>query len=1000
MKKSLFVVLVLVLAATGTYFLLRSYSTPKAKAEIMEKGEEEARFTDMRVKYEFDMVKDPVTGKIPYRIYEQELVQAKAIPEKGTNTSARLTALNTYFPAGPNNQGGRTRAIAYDVRYNGSSNRVIMAGGVSGGIFRSIDGGANWTRVSPEGEIHNVTCIVQDPRAGSQDIWYSGGGEPYGNSANEIGAAYLGYGIYKSIDNGATWTKLTLTINGVPPPTGGFTLEGFNHPFDFVHKIAVNPVNGDLYISCHRRLVKSTDGGTSFNVVFESTTGLTANSLNGQNDVIITNAGKIILAFNGGNADFNLRGVWVSTTGNAGSFTRIAGGNILGVDSVANWRANSFTAIPDNIPIQYEAKRILLALAPSNQNICYVLYENGLSNVAPDNAPEADLFKLDMTGGVNTWFNRSANMPDFPGGNHAATDPFAIQGGYDLFITVKPDDPNFVLLGGTSLYRSTDGFSTANYNTTLSWIGGYGNTLPNLSFYGQSTNPTDPRKWSHPDIHCAAFHPTNFNEVICANDGGMQITSNITASGSTVDWTILSSYQTLQYYNVSMDPGAGRNNFMGGAQDNGTYFRDKMQLLSTTAAADSNNHIRVLGGDGGYSGMGPLNSNEQYLYATFHLGSLRRLRLSASPATDNITPTNLTTTGTSGEFGDFVTNIRLDPDNTEDLYYVNFNRLFRTTSASTVTSSTWTELTAVGTTLDPDGATSGYNTIRGTAISRGPYATSHALYLGTTNGRIFRIDNPRNVTSTYVPVNITPPGNTGNVQDIAVNPNNDDEILAITSNYGVISAWWTNNAKSASPTWRNAEGNLTLPSFRSAAIVVKKDAANNPVTEYYVGTSVGLYSTVDLGTTLLANGSPTWQREGGNVLNFAVIQSLAYRPADNVLVMGTHGNGMYYTFLGTPNFVPNQNTGTNDPTVNDKNFIKTVFPTVTDGSINYRIGNMFTVRKISLQVFNMSGQLLLQKETGYQDGSVDITKLAKGVYILSIYSEDRKYRHLQKLVKQ
>ncbi len=50
---------------------------------------------------------------------------------------ARLTALNTYFPAGPNNQGGRTRALAYDVRYNGTTNQVLIAGGVSGGIMRS-----------------------------------------------------------------------------------------------------------------------------------------------------------------------------------------------------------------------------------------------------------------------------------------------------------------------------------------------------------------------------------------------------------------------------------------------------------------------------------------------------------------------------------------------------------------------------------------------------------------------------------------------------------------------------------------------------------------------------------------------------------------------------------------------------------------------------------------------------------------------------------------------
>jgi hypothetical protein len=398
--------------------------------------------------------------------------------------------------------------------------------------------------------------------------------------------------------------------------------------------------------------------------------------------------------------------------------------------------------------------------------------------------------------------------------------------------------------------------------------------------------------------------------------------------------------------------------------------------------------------------MGPLASNVQYLYTTFQLGNLRRFKLSASPATDDITPTNLTTDGTTGEWGDFVTNIKLDPDNTSDLYYANYNRLFRTTSATTVTSASWTELTAVGTTLDPDGATNGYNTIRGMGISRGPYTTSHALYLGTTSGKIFRIDDPRNVSSSYVPVNITPTGNQGNVQDIAVNPNNDDEVLAVTSNYGVTSIWWTNNGKSSTPAWRNAEGNLPLPSFRSCVIVVKKDASNNPVTEYYVGTSVGLYSAVNIGTTLIGGGTVSWQREGGSVLNFAVVQSLAYRPVDNVLVVGTHGNGMYYTFLGTPNYTPNLNTGTIDPTLNDKRFIRSVYPTIGSDPVQYRIGNLFTIKKIDVQLFTMSGQQVFHSESNYQDGTIDISRLSRGGYILSIYSDDKKYRHLQKIIKQ
>ena len=171
----------------GAIQLFTEKNKPNQSAGI-ENKEEQARYTELRAQYMFDMVKDPGTGKIPRNIIDQELSFARMIPEKGKdpNSTARVTTHNNFFPAGPNNQGGRTRAVAYDIRYNGTTNQVILAGGVSGGIQRSNDGGQTWTRVSPDNEIHNITNIVQDPRTGNQDIWYAGGGEPLGNSTSGL----------------------------------------------------------------------------------------------------------------------------------------------------------------------------------------------------------------------------------------------------------------------------------------------------------------------------------------------------------------------------------------------------------------------------------------------------------------------------------------------------------------------------------------------------------------------------------------------------------------------------------------------------------------------------------------------------------------------------------------------------------------------------------------------------------------------------------------------
>lgn len=970
-----------------------------SKEPTLRVEEKQAAYHFARWKYEADMIKDPVTGTVPYGMREREIEFARTIPERNqAGFFSRNNIQNTYFPAGPNNIGGRTRALAYDIRYDGVTNRVLIAGSISGGIYRSSDGGANWTRVSPQNEVHNVSCVVQDTRPASQNTWYAAGGEYLGNSADALGAGYLSYGIFKSTDNGITWTRLPLnTITDI----GGGTLpagvpERFDNPFDYVHKLAINPVNGHLYVAGHRRLMRSMDGGATFQVVFGS--NVAAFASNGQLDIVCSPTGKMYLASTGAMPDVNLRGIWKSLTGNQGSWTRLAGGSTLGVDSVANWRGNAYTYELIGSDRLYDGRRTLLALAPSNENILYVLYENGLLNASPDFKPEADLFKLDMTSG-NNWTNLSANVPDFPGGNHEATDPFAIQGGYDMFITVKPNNPNFVILGGTSLYRSTDGFSTAGYNTTLSWIGGYGNTLPTLTFYPNS----------HPDIHNLVFspNPATPNEAIHATDGGVHLTNDITAPGSNVGWINLNNYQTLQYYHIGIDPGNGRNNFAGGSQDNGTRFRDKVGILGT-AASDSNNHPRIIGGDGGMVGISQLNGSDQYCYGAVQFGDIRRVRLQSPPNPVAIRPNGLTPSfsGSTNEFGEFVTNFRLNPDNTEDLYYVNFNRLFRTTNASGVSSSGWTELTGVSSAVN---ATNGTNVgIRALAFSRGTYLTTHSLYIGTTNGRIFRLDNPRNAAASTTPVEITPAITdlSGlNVQDIAVNPNNDNEIMIAVTNYGrtvnqtfenVDNILWTNNAKSVNPTWKIAEGNLAsgFISARSCMIVVKKDAANNPITEYYVGTAAGLFGVANLGTTLLASGTPAWQREAPDVLNFAVISSLAYRPVDNVMAVGTHGNGLFYTFLGTPNLV----TGINDPILNDKNFITAVLPTFGSDIVQYRIGNMFDVKKITVQLFNMQGQQLYRANANYQDGTVTLGRFSKGAYILSITSDNRKYRHIQKIL--
>ena len=67
---------------------------------------------------------------------------------------------------GPFNVGGRTRAIALDV----TNDNIIIAGGVTGGMWRSTDEGKSWQYTNGSDAVRSVTCIAQDTRPGKEHI--------------------------------------------------------------------------------------------------------------------------------------------------------------------------------------------------------------------------------------------------------------------------------------------------------------------------------------------------------------------------------------------------------------------------------------------------------------------------------------------------------------------------------------------------------------------------------------------------------------------------------------------------------------------------------------------------------------------------------------------------------------------------------------------------------------------------------------------------------------
>ncbi len=803
-----------------------------SKIKIPKHGKSNTDFSGA-MEYEFNMIKNPATGRIPEGSFEGELAQAKAI--LANQQKNKIEAAGTpYTFQGPNNLGGRTRTIAYDIRFDGASNQIILAGGVSGGVYKSIDNGATWVRKSPAGAHFSCTSIAQDTRLGFRDTWYYGVGEASGNSASGGGAGgaafYLGNGVYKSTDNGETWTHL--------PGLNSTTLEGFNHRADLVTKVVVNPINGNVYAAAMDAIYRSTDGGTIWSVIL--TSGSAGWSSGMMTDIIVTSTGRFYAAFEGGcnTLPTDMPGVWTSLTGALGSWTKIAGGGAG--PSPAGWNAAGFYG------------RVVLAYAPSLESKVYALY----SISVPACTIEAELFEWDD--GTSTWTERSANLPaELP--CHTGNSPFAVQGGYDLVMAVKPDDPLIVFLGGTNIYRSTSGFSTAVATTR---IGGYSAPGTYSAYLG-----------SHPDIHSIVFSPISSTTMLCGNDGGIQRTTANLATP--VVWApINTGYRTYQYYYVDIDPRIGNSKVIGGAQDNGST----RNIGGTGSSFES-----VLTGDGVSVGLSDIIAAAQWEYVGFQNGEIIS-RESTFPSGSGYL---ITPAGESGT-GLFVTLFKLDQDNTERLYYANDNALYRTTTASTLGPGpgTWTSMTGIAASVG------GANDITALAMTRGTYsAVTASLFMGTSNGKVFRLNDPTGVAAATAPVDITgaafPVG--AYVSSLAVNPRNDDTVLVTFSNYGVTSVFWTGTANSAVPTWTAVEGALTLLSYRSSAIAVTAGGV-----EYFVGTSAGLYNSLGL------PGAVAWTQEAATDIGNAVVTSLSLRKSDNKLLVGTHGYGMWSTFLSLP----------------------------------------------------------------------------------------------------
>ncbi len=908
MKKALF--LSILAACCACFFFCKTNNSPVKMPALANEENKAARAEWDRMR-----LADPLTGKIPDGIAFLERQFAAQMPVAVHDRD--LVA--EWQSRGPWNVGGRTRQVVLDV----NDANHILAGGVSGGVWESLDGGQSWARRTPMNAHPGVVSIAQDPRPGKTNNWYYLSGEIVGTSASGGSAFYLGDGMFKSTDNGATWNVLGATDNGNP--------QSFTELWQSGWRVVVDPTapadQDVLYAATYGAIWRSANGGTSWTAVRGGNSNTSYFT-----DVAITPTGVLYATMSSAGAQ---RGIWRSTNGT--TWTKI----------------NPAAGFPTTFD------RIVIGVNPNDENEVYFLASTpgtGHLSVFIGNDDWTSLWKYkyvsgDGSGTGGEWTTLSDNLPS------AGTefDRFSAQGGYDLVVKVQPGT-NHVFVGGTSLYRSTDGFASAN-NTTQ--IGGYkpSTTLPFFELYPNH----------HPDVHDIVFHPTLANVMITASDGGLHRTEDCLAPN--VEWSYLNNgYRTSQLYTAIIEKNTPNDStIIGGLQDNGNFF-----VNSTNSNAVWK---QTVNGDGSF---GAIPEGNPFTILSIQLGVLAKCNINAQG--DVLGFRRFDPIGPLRDDYLFINPLVLDPTDQNKLYLPAGRHLYRQDDLAAISINGQWDSIAQGWTKFPDTIPAINDANAGhafSAIAVSDANPAHRLYLGTTRGRLYRIDNANTGTPNMTELPKANTLGTAYVSCIAVDPDNADKVIVVYSNYNTYSMYQSINGGAS---WVKVAGNLEAstsgtggsPSLRWVSILPFPDGTR----KYFCGTSTGLYSTDTLLTHTTTSGT-VWALEAPDLIGSTVINHIETRASDGLVVVATHGIGIF-----SANYKPV--SGTSYTSIEPLTTPAVAYPNPTTDQVRFTWPH--SDNRATLRLYDASGRLLRHQPID-KDGT-PVRDLPKGVLFFEITGGD------------
>ena len=384
-------VFALTILGSGYYFTSQETEEVDSKYEVFDEADKVIRGWKGAEAYYKSILANQHTGEIdPAVVLEVQ----QEIADRRLHSSARGALDLQWQEMGPDNVGGRTRAILVD---KDNANRIYM-GSVGGGLFVSDNAGGTWEPHDDLGPNLLVSCLDQAPNG---DVYFGTGCNFEGTSDGP------GAGLFRSTDGGATFTQVQSTV---PAP-----LNNSNIDWVKINALKIDPTNSNtIYAATNNGLRVSTDGGTNWNnPIFVNPPDCTIPANSEAQDIDINSDGRVFVVINGG--------LWYSD------------------DPTTNCTWVKIDAVLPN-----SSGRMAVDIAKSDNNQMYAIAVTGGGQLE-------NIYESEDKG--TTW---KTVVPSFPTpASNPEVNLFGDngQGIYDLAIAVDPQDPGRMFVGGVQLYR-------------------------------------------------------------------------------------------------------------------------------------------------------------------------------------------------------------------------------------------------------------------------------------------------------------------------------------------------------------------------------------------------------------------------------------------------------------------------------------------------------------------------------------------------------------------